>query len=103
MTLKAGNTYRLFATFALFSIQSSDTVAIEWVFDSTDLGIYPGHETRTRPSNAASNGSNAGTIEVIYKPTVDTGVKMRCTEYTHSSDTITMYWERSMASVIEVR
>ncbi len=102
-TLKADKTYRLWATFAFFSLESSDTVAIEWVKSSDNTRLTPGHETRLRPANAASNGTNAGTIEVIYKPTVDTGVKLRCTEYTHGSDSVVMYWERSMATVIELR
>ncbi len=103
-TLKAGKTYRLWATFAVFSLESADTVAIEWVKASDNTRLAgEGHETRIRPANAASNGSNANTIEVIYKPTVDTDVKLRCTEYTHGSDTVTMYWERSMATIIELR
>ena len=103
-TLKAGKTYRLWATFAVFSLESADTVAIEWVKASDNTRVAgEGHETRIRPANAASNGSNANTIEVIYKPTVDTDVKLRCTEYTHGSDTVVMYWERSMATIIELR
>ncbi len=103
VSLKTGFTYRLFATFAVFSIQSNDTVAIEWVKASDNVKLAAAHETRIRPANASSNGCNANTIEIIYKPTVDTDVKLRCTEYTGSPDAVTMYWERSMATVIRLR
>lgn len=102
VSLKAGFTYRLFATFAMFSLQSSDTVAIEWVKASDNVQLAAAHETRIRPANANSNGCNANTIEIIYKATVDTNVKLRCTEYTGSPDAVTMYWERSMATVVRL-
>lgn len=107
VSLKAGKTYRLFATFAIFSIQSSDTVAIEWVKASDNVKLEANHETRLRPANAASNGSNASTIEIIWKVPgaegdADVGVKLRCTEYTGSPDAITMYGERSMATVVRL-
>ena len=102
-TLKAGKVYRLFATFAFFSIESADTVAIDWVKASDNVPLRANHETRLRPANANSNGSNGNTIEVIYAPAVDTDVKLRCTEYTHATDAVTMYGERSMAIVIEIR
>lgn len=102
VTLKANKIYRLFATFALFSLTNSKEVAIRWVkSDNTDL--VEGHETRIREPESISNGNSSQTIEIIYNPTVDTDVKLRCIEYSGSPDTITMYWDRSMATVTELR
>lgn len=103
VTLKADKVYRLFVTLAFFSMEGSDTVAVEWVKASDNSPLAAGHETRMRPANAASNGSNACTVELIYHPNADIDVKLRCTEYTHATDDVTMYWERSMATVIEIR
>lgn len=102
-TLKKDKVYRLWATFAVFSIDLSETVAVQWVKASDNLPLIEGHETRLRPQSSSSNGNNQPTIEVIYKPTVDTGVKLRVTQYTGTPDTITMYWDRSMATIIEIR
>lgn len=101
VSLKATKIYRLFATFAFFSIESSDTVAIEWVkTDNSPVGAV--HQTRLRPANASSNGSNANTIEVVYQPVVDEGVKLRCTEYSHATDGVIMYKDRSIATIVEI-
>ena len=102
-TLKANKVYRLWATFAVFSIATSDTVAIQWVKASDNTPLEEGHETRLRPQSSTSNGNNQPTIEVIYKPTEDTDVKLRCTEYTGTPDTISMYWDRAMATINELR
>ena len=102
-TLKANKVYRLWATFAVFSIAASETVAVQWVKSSDNIPLIEGHETRLRPQSSSSNGNNQPVIEVIYKPTVDTGVKLRVTQYTGTPDTITMYWDRSMATIIEIR
>ena len=102
VTLKANKVYRLFASFAMFSLTNDNEVAIRWVkSDNTDL--VEGHETRIREPESTSNGNSSQTIEVIYNSTVDTDVKLRCINYSGSPDTVTMYWERSMATVIELR
>ncbi|MGR3177520.1 MAG: hypothetical protein ACUZ8E_05650 [Candidatus Anammoxibacter sp.] len=103
VTLKAGKVYVLWFTVAAFSIGSSETVAIQWVKASDNTPLYEGHETRLRPQSSSSNGNNQPTIKIIYKPTVDTDVKLRCTEYTGTPDTVTMYWDRSFATINELR
>ena len=103
-TLKAtGNPYVLWGTFAAFSISSGETIAIQWVRASDNTPLYEGHETRLRPQSSSSNGNNQPTIKLIYKPTVDTDVKLRCTEYTGTPDTFSLYWDRSMATISELR
>ncbi len=102
VSLKANKVYKLFASFAMFSLLDNTEVTIQWV-KSDNAELVAGHETRIREPESTSNGNNSQTIEVIYKPTIDTNVKLRCTNYSGSSDTITMYWERSMATVIELR
>ena len=102
-TLKAGKVYVLWFTVAVFSIGSSETVAIQWVKASDNSPLYEGHETRLRPQSSTSNGNNQPTIKVIYKSAVDTDVKLRCTEYTGTPDTVSMYWDRSMATINELR
>lgn len=103
VTLKANRVYRLWATFAVFSIEASETVAIQWVKANDNLPLEEGHETRLRPQSSSSNGNNQPTIEVIYKPTSDTDVKLRVTEYTGTPDTISMYWDRAMGTVMRIR
>ena len=103
VTLKAGKVYVLWFTVAIFSIGSSETVAIQWVKASDNTPLYEGHETRLRPQSSSSNGNNQPIAKVIYKPTVDIDVKLRCTEYTGTPDTISMYWDRSFATINELR
>ena len=103
VTLKAGRIYRLWASFAMFSLVDNEIVVIQWVKSSDNLSLVTGHETRIRESESTSNGNSSNTIEVIYNPTVDTNIKLRCIEYTGTPDTVTMYWDRSMATVIELK
>ena len=101
-TLEANRIYVLWGTFAAFSISTNETIAIQWVkADNTPL--YEGHETRLRPQSSSSNGNNQPTIKIIYKPTVDTDVKLRCTEYTGTPDTFSLYWDRTSATINELR
>lgn len=102
-TLKAGKIYALWGTFAIFSISTGETVAIQWVKASDNVPLYEGHETRLRPQSSSSNGNNQPTIKLIYKPTVNTDVKLRVTEYTGTPDTISMYWDRTFATINELR
>ena len=102
-SLEAGTPYVLWFTSAAFSISSSETVAIQWVKASDNTPLYEGHETRLRPQSSTSNGNNQPTIKMIYKPTVDIDVKLRCTEHTGTPDTFTLYWDRSFATINELR
>ena len=102
-SLKVGKVYALWGTFAAFSISTNETVAIQWVKASDNTPLYEGHETRLRPQSSNSNGNNQPTIKLIYKPTVDIDVKLRCTEYTGAPDTFTLYWDRSFATITEIR
>ena len=103
VSLKAGKPYVLWGAFAAFSISTSETVAIQWVKASDNAPLYEGHETRLRPQSSTSNGNNLPTIKMIYKPTVDIDVKLRCTEHTGTPDTFTLYWDRSFATINELR
>ena len=103
VSLKAGKIYALWFACAVFSISSSETIAIQWVKASDNTPLYEGHETRLRPQSSSSNGNNLPTIKMIYKPTVDIDVKLRCTEYTGTPDTFSMYWDRSSATINEIR
>lgn len=102
-TLKAGKVYVLWGTFAVFSIDASETVAITWVKASDNSRLYEGHETRLRPQSSSSDGNNQPITKLTYKPTVDTDVKLHCIQYTGTPDTITMYWDRSFATINEIR
>ena len=102
-SLKAAKIYALWGTFAAFSISTNETVAIQWVKASDNTPLYEGHETRLRPQSSNSNGNNQPTIKIIYKPTVDIDVKLRCTEHTGTPDTFTLYWDRSFATITELR
>lgn len=103
VSLKEGKVYVLWFTVAAFSISTSETVAIQWVKASDNIPLYEGHETRLRPQSSSADGNNQPTIKMIYKPTVDIDIKLRCTEYTGTPDTITMYWDRSFATINELR
>lgn len=103
VSLIANKTYRLFANFAMFSIGSSDKVDVEWVKASDNTPLAVGHASHMRSMSSTSNGNNTSVMEVTYKPTVNTDVKLRCTEYTGSPDTVTMYTKWSMATVIEIK
>ena len=102
-SLKAGKIYALWGVFAAFSISTNETVAIQWVKASDNTPLYEGHETRLIPQSTSSDGNNLPTIKIIYKPTVDIDIKLRCTEYTGSPDTFSLYWDRSMATIMELR
>ena len=102
-SLKAGKIYALWGAFAAFSISSGETVAIQWVKASDNVPLYEGHETRLRPQSSSFDGNNLSAIKMIYKPTVDIDVKLRCTEHTGTPDTFSLYWDRSMATITELR
>ena len=102
-SLKAGKIYVLWFTVAAFSISTSETVAIQWVKANDNTPLYEGHETRLRPQSSSADGNNQPTIKLIYKPTVDIDVKLRCTEYTGTPDTISIYWDRTFATINELR
>ena len=102
-TLEANGVYDLWATFAVLSIATSDTVAIQWVKASDNVPLEEGHETRIRPQSSSSDGNNQPIATLIYKPTADIDVKLRVTEYTGTPDTFSMYWDRAMGKIKRIK
>jgi len=103
VTLKAGKLYRLFATFSFAGMQGGKKVRVEWVkaLDNTPVSDVA-HKTHIIGVTSASDSSSGDTIEIIYQPTSDEGVKLRCTFY-GGTDTVIVNKDASMATVVELR
>lgn len=81
ITLKGGRTYRLTARlgFSTFSNATGGSVTYEWVKDTDNSALVANRAGLSiPPSNTAQVAGNGGT-DVIYSPTADTVVKLRCT------------------------
>jgi len=103
VTIKGGRLYRMFATFSFASMQGGKKVRVEWVkaSDNTPLSSMA-HKTQIIGVTSASDSSSGDSIEIIYQPVLDVGVKLRCTLYGGTNNAI-MNKDSSMATIVEIR